>query len=357
MRPRLKPGLRRVDRDRGTVQLGVHPQRAILLSGVEPAVRRLIDSLDGTRTLRQALAESDLDEASAREVISLLVERGVLDDAAVRPRPIAHLTRAERERLRPDMEVVSLGAAGVGDGGMAVMRRRGSAHVRVYGAGRVGAQVAVLLAAAGVGHLCVVDSGTARHEDVVPGGLGWCHVGQARDEGAVAAAREIAPSVNAWPGRAASRLSDHGARPDLVVLAPVGPLDPVLVRELGEEEIPHLLATAFEGCGAVGPLVIPGVTACLRCLDLRRRDRDPSWPALMARLGGYPVGEIACDTVASSLVAAQAAAHAIAYLEGADVQEGVLDILPGGHLRRRVWERHSECQCGRNDPNSLTMVA
>jgi hypothetical protein len=354
MRPRLKPALRRVDRDEHTLQLGVHPHRAVVLTGVEPAVRRLIDSLDGTRTLTQAVAESDLDESSAREVIALLTARGVIDDAAVRPEPLAGLTRAERDRLRPDVDVLSLTSP---DGGMDAVQRRRSAQVRVHGAGRVGAQIAVLLAASGIGHLCVVDSGTARREDVVPGGLGWSQVGTAREEGAVALARDIAPGVNAWSGRSASRLSDHGSRPDLVILAPVGPLDPVLVRELGAEEIPHLLATAFEGCGLVGPLVIPGMTPCLDCLDLTRRDRDLSWPAVKARLGGYPAGESACDTTLSSLVAAQAAGHAIAFVDGADVPAGSLDILPDRRWRHRSWERHPQCQCGRNDPNSLTMVA
>ncbi|MCT9932533.1 ThiF family adenylyltransferase [Planotetraspora sp. A-T 1434] len=353
MRPRLKPVLRRVERDGHTLQFGVHPHRAVVLTDLEPAVRRLIDSLDGTRTLEQAVAESDLDDAAAREVIALLAARGVIDDATVRPRPLASLTMAERERLRPDLDRLSLTSA---DGGMGALERRRAARVRIYGAGRVGAQVAVLLAASGVGHVCVVDPGEARPEDVVPGGLGYADVGAAREEGAVAAARVIAPSVNAWTGRTASRLSDGASRPDLVIIAPVGPLDSVLVHEIGTERIPHLLATAFEGCGSVGPLVIPGTTPCLHCLDLTRRDRDPSWPAVSARLGGYPVGEIACDTTLSSLVAAQTAGHTLTYLDGGDVTNGTLDLMPDWRWRHRSWERHPHCPCSRNDLTSLTMV-
>ena len=36
--------------------------------------------------------------------------------------------------------------------------------------------------------------------------------------------------------------------------------------------------------GVVGPLVIPGLTSCLRCADLHRRDRDPAWHALAVQL-------------------------------------------------------------------------
>jgi nicotinamidase-related amidase len=39
-----------------------------------------------------------------------------------------------------------------------------------------------------------------------------------------------------------------------------------------------------DGTGLVGPLVIPGVTSCLRCADLHRSDRDAAWPALAAQL-------------------------------------------------------------------------
>src|SRR5690606_13402562 len=62
MRPRLKRALRRIDRDARTIQFGVHPAQAVVLGDVEPAVRRLIDSLDGTSTLEQAIAESELTE-------------------------------------------------------------------------------------------------------------------------------------------------------------------------------------------------------------------------------------------------------------------------------------------------------
>ena len=39
-----------------------------------------------------------------------------------------------------------------------------------------------------------------------------------------------------------------------------------------------------DGTGLVGPLVIPGVTSCLECADLHRRDRDAAWPAVAAQL-------------------------------------------------------------------------
>jgi hypothetical protein len=236
----------------------------------------------------------------------------------------------------------------------------------------------VLLAAAGVGNLCVVDPGAARRCDVVPGGLGWGEVGGRRDDGAVTAALRVAPALNAWSGRAASHPADWARPPDLVVLAPVTPLDGALPRELAERGVPHLLAAAFEGRGSVGPLVLPGRTCCLRCLDLTRRDNDPAWPSLIRQLGGFPPGEHACGAELSALVAAVAAGHALSFLDGqgaaragddparphagADGREHVLegrtlDVLPGRQCRGRSWEVHPQCGCMRKESLSPTMVA
>jgi len=361
MRPRLKPALRRVARDGRTLQFGLHPRHAVVLTDLEPEVRRWVESLDGVRDLAGVLAgatEAGLGEEGGRTLLDLLVSRGVVDDAGAGPGPLRTLAMAERDRLQPDLDALSL-TPGTIDGGLAVLERRREAQVRVYGAGRVGAQVVALLASSGVGRICVVDPGTARRRDVVPGGLGWSEVGMSRQDGAVAVARRLAPGLTAWTGDGAAQLAD-GARPfDLAVLAPVGPLDGLLVKELVEWEIPHLLVTAFEGYGSVGPLVLPGRSTCLHCLDLTRRDRDPGWPVVSARLGGFPAGEIACGTVLSTLVAAAAAGHALAVIDGREpaVTNSTVEVLPDWSWKRRSWSVHPQCRCFRNEWGSPTMVA
>ncbi|MDH2429800.1 ThiF family adenylyltransferase [Sphaerisporangium sp. TRM90804] len=358
-RPRLKPALRRLARDERTLQLGLHPPHAVMVTDLEPRVRAFVESLDGTRTLHELIGGCGLQEETVRRVVSLLAEHGLLDDAAVRPEPLRGLSTAERDRLAPDLDALSLSPADAGDGGLSALDRRRGAHVRVYGAGRVGAQITVLLAASGVGNVCVIDPGPARPADVVPGGLSFAEVGRSREEGAVAAARRVAPGVNAWAGRTASQLSDRAHRPDLVVLAPVGPFDGVLADELVTLRIPHLLVSACEGVGSVGPLVIPGRTPCLRCLDLTRCDRDPSWPQIRARLGGFPAGEVACGTVLSTLVAAQAAGQALGSVDGIrqNVTNGTVDVMPDGRWKKRSWDPHPRCRCSGNQFSPLTMVA
>ncbi|HUR04826.1 MAG TPA: hypothetical protein VM347_19940 [Nonomuraea sp.] len=472
----MKPALRRIVRDEQTLQLGAHPLRSVLVTGSE---HQWVAGLDGTRDLGQVLCDGaavGLGEAACRALLDRLAAQGVLDDAAVSP---VRLSLGERDRLAPDLDVLDLAG-----GGAEVFARRRRARVRVYGAGRVGAQVVGLLAASGIGAIRVFDEGPVRPCDLAPGGLTWSELGMSRQDGAVALARRLTsggplppdvaapgPAVlgSATPGRAApgravpgpaapgravlgdvgkTRLGDMGARsrdvgeertgsqrgasgagraqpgggsagrgsdisggappdevggkrrgpaaprrhsphsrtaspaddsaipgtpsmpatnaqaggpylgdgydrPDLVILAPVAPLDGVLVNELTALGIPHLLVSAFEGHGSVGPLVLPGETACLHCLDLTRRDADPAWPIVTARLGGYPPGEISCDTTMATLVAAAATGHALAHIDGRDpvVTNGTLDVMPDWRWKTRSWIQHPQCRCMRNHPH------
>jgi bacteriocin biosynthesis cyclodehydratase domain-containing protein len=109
----------------------------------------------------------------------------------------------------------------------------------------------------------------------------------------------------------------------------------------------------------VGPLVRPGRTACLRCLDLTRAALDPAWPLILAQLAGRTPDPSACDAALAAAVAAQAAAQALAHLDRGPACESALPtengtlelVLPGWQWRRRTWPRHPACGCGRRgDP-------
>jgi bacteriocin biosynthesis cyclodehydratase domain-containing protein len=121
-----------------------------------------------------------------------------------------------------------------------------------------------------------------------------------------------------------------------------------LPAALARHRVPHLAASASEAIGVVGPLVVPGRSACLRCLDLARAEGDPAWPVILAQLASQPGAEpLACDTVLATMVAAQATAQALAFIDqGAQataVTGGTLElVLPGWQWRRRTWPPHPE---------------
>jgi bacteriocin biosynthesis cyclodehydratase domain-containing protein len=324
MRPALKPGLLSVWRNRDTLQIGVDPRRAIALTGMGRTAG-LLALLDGSRDLGQVLdtaASLGIDSPTADRVIGLLAAGGALQDfptavhRAVPP--------GLRARLASELATAAI-AHGDADGGARTLVRRQAACVRVHGGTRIGLFTASLLSAAGIGQ--VVSTGMAVPGAVKPPGE------MPGPAGKTAAPRPRANRVR---------------RPELVILADYQRrgLPAALVRE----GITHLLVYAGEAIGVVGPLVEPGRSACLRCLDLARAGRDPAWPLILAQLARQAADPPACDTVLAVTVAAQAAAQALAHVDrgaAAPVRNGTLElVLPDWQWRRRTWEPHHRCECG-----------
>lgn len=340
MRPRLRPSLARLWRDHGTVQFGLDPARALLLTGLDPALARLLDRLDGTRTpdqLYESAGRLGVAAGRTRALLDTLAEADLLEDAdAAAPRP--------RDRLAPDRASAALVRPDPG-GGANVSARRATACVAVRGAGRVGAATACLLAAAGVGTVEITDPRPFTPADACAAGASWDGVRKRRETAAREAMRRTAPDVRltAPPGR---------PRPDVVVLAPEGVRpDPAVLERLATACIAHLYADIRETTGIVGPFVHPGNTACGRCLDLYRRDRDPAWPRLVAQFSSpaRTRDDRPCDGVLATAVAAQAALQVLIFLDGdtPTATGGTLEIaLPDGAVRRRSWPPHAECGCG-----------
>jgi len=337
MRPALKAGLRPLWRDRDTLQIGVDPRRASALAGIGGA-SVVVSLLDGSRDaaeVERAARDHGVPGETTRRVLGLLASAGALDDfpAALNKSLPAPL----RARLAPDLACVSL-ASGDGDGGARTYARRRAAAVRVYGAGRVGAFVATLLAASGVSRVSCRDSGPADYSDLSPGGLSRNDIGLPRGAAAARAIHQAAPET---------RLTEDPARqPDLAVLA--GPPAPEEVTALLRARVPHLSVRADEAIGVVGPLVIPGYTACLRCADLARAGRDPAWPLILAQAAGPPR---ACDVVLAAGTAAAAARQALAFIDQAGSAPAALNgtlelVLPDWRWHRRTWLPHPACACG-----------
>jgi hypothetical protein len=175
----------------------------------------------------------------------------------------------------------------------------------------------------------------------MPGGV------EPADEGtdlALAAARAItraAPDTNSLP-------LPPDERPDLTVLAGEAPIDEDRRAALHAAGAPHLLVASAVDHGGVGPLVVPGLTSCLRCADLHRRDRDPAWPALAAQLAVVPARGTATDVALSTVIVGTAALQALTFLDGGepDCVEASLELhLPDWRLRRRGRPVHPDCDC------------
>ncbi len=221
--------------------------------------------------------------------------------------------------------------------------------MRVHGTGPVASSLASLLTASGIGRVSCTG--------VVGGpGAGGPAAGGSPADG---------PRVAPWPPAGRVRLGHPGAdgpaaarrgtpgrgrRPDLAVLADGYP--PELPGTLVAGSVAHLTAAASEAIGVVGPLVVPGRTACLSCVDMARTDRDPAWPLILAQASGRSPHPPACAAALTAAVAAQAAAQALAFLDQATAVAAVINgtlelVLPDWQWRRRSWAPHPQCRCSR----------
>ncbi|WP_446042191.1 TOMM precursor leader peptide-binding protein [Streptomyces sp. SID1121] len=360
MHPRVKTALRRAWRERQTVQFGVTPAHAVLVGPVDTATGSFLELLDGTRglpLLREEARAMGLPDGRADALVERLAAAGVLDDPAGGG-PAADALRERAgvvERLRPDLASLSVIHREPG-AGMARLAARRGLRVQVRGAGRVGSAVAAVLSAAGVGRVDVLEGGFVQEGDVAPGGLPYASVGERRDTAARQLVRRSAPGRA--PREAERARWSAGGEPPLalVVVTPRDGLavhapDPVVAETWMSSGTPHLYAGVIEATGVVGPLVLPGGSACAGCLALERADRDPGWPRLLSqwRSGRGATGAQACDVGLATTVAGLAAAHALSFLDGelpATTGARWEVSLPQLDWRSRRTAPHPECRCG-----------
>jgi bacteriocin biosynthesis cyclodehydratase domain-containing protein len=119
-------------------------------------------------------------------------------------------------------------------------------------------------------------------------------------------------------------------------------------------DIPHLLVTYDEQGATIGPLVVPGRTPCAHCVDLHRRDADPSWVALASQLlyreHPQPSAALKC-AVAIEVV------RLVAFRDDI-INAGVHVRIRSDDLEKTVTpsEFHPDCQC-RSLQENVTSLA
>ena len=134
--------------------------------------------------------------------------------------------------------------------------------------------------------------------------------------------------------------------PRLTILAgPTAEPDRTVTDALFGAGRAHLVVRLEPDRAVVGPLVVPGRTPCVRCLDLSRCRLDSAWPHLLAQLCREPVDP---DRALLAWAAATAGVQVRAWLAGGDPETcgGSLELgLADFRLRSRRWPAHPACGC------------
>jgi bacteriocin biosynthesis cyclodehydratase domain-containing protein len=144
-------------------------------------------------------------------------------------------------------------------------------------------------------------------------------------------------------------------------------LDPVAYGFWLRRDLPHLPVIFGDGDATVGPLVEPGSTPCLYCLEHYRRDTDASWSAIASQLWGR---RSAAETaLVSGEVAAMVSRMAVRRLGMAGLEHGDVPRLgpaagasfrieaETGGVTRQEWMPHPECGCTGAFPSGAARIA
>lgn len=145
------------------------------------------------------------------------------------------------------------------------------------------------------------------------------------------------------------------AEADLVVLSDNLVADPRMQRDLHRQGVAHLAVRVRDGTGLVGPLVIPGVTSCLGCADLHRRDRDAAWPVVAAQLRDTVGVADRATLLATAALALSQVNRVIGAVRGSEAGSDpeppaalntTLEFdVHAGSIVARHWPKHPLCSC------------
>jgi hypothetical protein len=287
MRPMVRPGLHLLRRDIRTLQVGLEwPGVAALVDS--SAVQAVLEAVDGFRDLPGVILAAEARGVSgqaAHEAVGALLDSGALVDQAT---------------VKPsDVESAGWAAmwllAGPGCTAADVHRVRQTARVYVEGSGRVADQVRALVVAEG-----------------------------------------LAPASSAEEASVLVLAADHEPSRQSA--------DEALRRG-----VPYLCVGIRELVGLVGPFVVPGRTACLRCVDLSRAHTDPCWRTLVDAIQANPAAEPCRTPSLVATIAGYAVQEVVTWASGAIPVscDNVVEVPLGlGLVQTVCYPLHPQCGCG-----------
>ncbi len=300
----LRPGIHVLRRSADELQVGLDPSRAVVLPD-RPEVRASLAFLTSPASIPD---EQGYDVRALR----LLADAGLLVDAdALLPLIPTGPPRESQRDARHDpvagrADVAAL-AAHSGERTAALLDARATARIEVITCGSrealsVASELTRLLGAAGVG-----QRGVKREQEPTAG---------------------LVLTVGEPPRERADALMRAGT--------------------------PHLFLRLSEGHAVIGPFVVPGETACLRCVDAHHTDVDAAWPLLVTQQATAVAHEREdtvpepVDSLLATLASAWAARELVSFAEGRRPATTSTTVRLDPHLtalETHRWPRHPACGC------------
>jgi hypothetical protein len=132
----------------------------------------------------------------------------------------------------------------------------------------------------------------------------------------------------------------------VMVVVARGPVRRGRLDELVRHGRPHLVVSGSPSGWEVGPFVVPGRTACLRCVDATRSESDPHRAVVVDQLARSSAAVPVSPTLEAAALAL-AVRQLISYADGEVPATWSASLVLGtsGVPELRSWTRHPLCGC------------
>ena len=342
---RINPNHQPLWRNPFEMQLGLG-QNSVVLKQLSPAQERLIAAL------YRGIADQHLPTITKQLGLSEEESESVLDQ--VGPIMLAdHPKNKAKVELSPEFiagafsEIIRASLLYAVDG-EAVLIGRAGRSIHIEDISRSGLSIAQGLAAAGVGHLISHDEQQVLPADLGPTGYPSQLLGRPRID---ALRSMLAASPNkAIVSTGKKLLEKQLQKIDCAVLIVQQAIAPRRYAHWVNRDVPHIAVSFDTQFASISPMIIPGQTACLFCLDAMRTKEDSNWPVLASQL---IASQKKFDDAASQLFTAgvviQKILARIDKVAGFELNEenlsGYRMNLNTGEVTEYIWPKHEACGC------------
>jgi len=318
-------------------------------------IRTIIAAFDGKKSAQEIAEALAIDCEIVSQVVGQLLSARLIDylvTQIVAPGRFKEQDQSSdagyiqlQSKITPELSATTW-IAGVNDGGVEVLTKRRLALIEISGENRVATQLYGILLASGVTQTKMAsaarrDRARIGNQDMCAGLLTNSDVGSNFQHTLEDKARELA----LFPSKDKSSADEI---PEVFLKVFIGNGHEALIAQSMSEDEVHLIVAAPDGPSIdIGPLVIPGKSACSRCTTLARSDQHPLSREIDIFRSTHT--ELEIPVTVAHFVAAQIAAEILKFIDtkksaliSTRVRTNYLDVCNPQHIR---FARHPLCGC------------
>jgi hypothetical protein len=318
-------------------------------------IRTIIAAFDGKKSAQEIAEALAIDSEIVSQVVGQLLSAGLIDylvTQIVAPGRFKEQDQSSdagyiqlQSKITPELSATTW-ITGVNDGGVEVLTYRRMALIEISGENRVATQLYGILLASGVTQTKMAsasrrDRARIGNQDMCAGLLTSSDVGSNFQHTLEDKARELA----LFPSKDKSSADEI---PEVFLKVFIGNGHEALIAQSMSEDEIHLIVAAPDGPSIdIGPLVIPGKSACSRCVTLARSDQHSLSREIDIFRSTHT--ELEIPVTVAHFVAAQIASEILRFIDtkksaliSTRVRTNYLDVCNPQHIR---FARHPLCGC------------